>query len=235
MNNRDGEKSALCTEKKGTFADFFWNIWLTFHFGGYMLSLAKQQRQWSKHLKGRFLMEALECIKSRRSVRKYSDQPVTREVLDKIFEAVIYAPSWKNTQSVRYTVVEDPELKAKIAEEAVLGFALNQKTISRCPVLLIQSTINERSGRSPDGTVDTSKGDTWTMYDAGISAQTLCLAAEEYGLGTVIMGVFDEDKLAPLVNLPENQTVTGMIAIGYPAGENKMPPRKPASEIVTYL
>ena len=180
-------------------------------------------------------MEALECIKSRRSVRKYSDQPVTREVLDKIFESVIYAPSWKNTQSVRYTVVDSPDLKEKIVEEAVLGFALNQKTISRCPVLLIQSTINEKSGRSPDGSVDTSKGDTWAMYDAGISAQTLCLAATAHGLGTVIMGVFDEEKLAPLINLPENETVTGLIAIGYPAGENKMPPRKPASEIVTYL
>ena len=72
-------------------------------------------------------MEALQCIKTRRSVRKYSDQPVTREVLDAIFDAVTYAPSWKNTQSVRYTVVESAELKARIADEAVLGFALNQK------------------------------------------------------------------------------------------------------------
>ena len=136
-------------------------------------------------------MEALQCIKTRRSVRKYSDQPVTREVLDAVFDAVTYAPSWKNTQSVRYTVVDSAELKAKIAEEAVLGFALNQKTISRCPVLLIQSTVNSISGHSPDGSVDTSKGDTWAMYDAGISAQTLCLAAKDMGLGTVIMGVFD--------------------------------------------
>lgn len=180
-------------------------------------------------------MEALQCIKTRRSVRKYSDQPVTREVLDAIFEAVTYAPSWKNTQSVRYTVVESAELKTKIAEEAVLGFALNQKTISRCPVLLVQSTCDSISGHSPDGSVDTSKGDTWTMYDAGVSAQTLCLAAQDMGLGTVIMGVFDEDVLAKLIDLPAGQTVTGMIAIGYPAGENKMPPRKPASEIVTYL
>ena len=165
-------------------------------------------------------MEALQCIKTRRSVRKYSDQPVTREVLDAVFDAVTYAPSWKNTQSVRYTVVDSAELKAKIAEEAVLGFALNQNSIS---------------GHSPDGSVDTSKGDTWAMYDAGISAQTLCLAAKDMGLGTVIMGVFDEDILAKLIGLPEGQTVTGMIAIGYPAGENKMPPRKPASDIVTYL
>lgn len=100
-------------------------------------------------------------LKTRRSVRKYSDQPVTREVLDAIFDAVTYAPSWKNTQSVRYTVVESAELKARIADEAVLGFALNQKTISRCPVLLIQSTVNSISGHSPDGSVDTSKGDTW--------------------------------------------------------------------------
>ena len=161
-------------------------------------------------------MEALQCIKTRRSVRKYSDQPVTREVLDAIFDAVTYAPSWKNTQSVRYTVVKSAELKAKIADEAVLGFALNQKTISRCPVLLIQSTVNSISGHSPDGSVDTSKGDTWAMYDAGISAQTLCLAAKDMGLGTVIMGVFDEDILAKLIDLPEGQTVTGMIAIGYP-------------------
>lgn len=132
-------------------------------------------------------------------------------------------------------MVESAELKAKIADEAVLGFALNQKTISRCPVLLIQSTINSISGHSPDGSVDTSKGDTWAMYDAGISAQTLCLAAKDMGLGTVIMGVFDEDILAKLIDLPEGQTVTGMIAIGYPAGDNKMPPRKPASDIVTYL
>lgn len=180
-------------------------------------------------------MEALECIKTRRSVRKYSDQPVARETLDAIFQAVTYAPSWKNTQSVHYTVVKDPEQKAKIAAEAVLDFALNQKTILRCPVLLVQSTEDAISGHSPDGQVDTSKGDTWTMFDAGVSAQTLCLAAKNYGLGTVIMGVFDEKVLADLIQLPENQTVTGMIAVGYPAGENKMPPRKPASELVTYL
>ena len=94
-------------------------------------------------------MEALQCIKTRRSVRKYSDQPVTREVLDAIFDAVTYAPSWKNTQSVRYTVVESAELKAKIADEAVLGFALNQKTISRCPVLLIQSTATASPATAP--------------------------------------------------------------------------------------
>lgn len=46
------------------------------------------------------------------------------------------------------------------------------------------------------------------MYDAGISAQTLCLAAKDMGLGTVIMGVFDEDILAKLIGLPEGQTVT---------------------------
>ena len=176
-------------------------------------------------------MEALECIKSRRSVRKFSDQPVTREVLDKIFEAVIYAPSRKNIQAIRYTVVDNPELKAKIAEEGVLGFALNQKTISRCPVLLIQSAVNVRSDRSQD----TSKEDIWNMYDAGISAQTLCLAARDYGLGTVIIGIFDKQAMAHLIPLPEGQTVTAMIAIGYPTGDNKMPPRKPASDIVTYL
>ena len=59
-------------------------------------------------------MEAMTAIKSRRSHRKFSDQKVTKEVIEKIVEAARFAPSWKNTQTVRYTVIENEDLLNEI-------------------------------------------------------------------------------------------------------------------------
>ena len=67
-------------------------------------------------------MEAIKCIKERRSIRKFKSDKVSRDVVNEIVEAAAYAPSWKNTQITRYTVIEDEALKAKIADECVLGF-----------------------------------------------------------------------------------------------------------------
>lgn len=79
-------------------------------------------------------MEAIECLKTRRSVRKYTDQEVERDVLNQIIETTSYAPSWKNTQIVRYIIVEDKEKISQIASLGVLGFAYNTKTMERSKV-----------------------------------------------------------------------------------------------------
>ena len=76
-------------------------------------------------------MNAVECIKTRRSVRKFTDEMVSVDTVREIVELASYAPSWKNTQVIRYTLVEDPEIIAKIAAEGVMDFPLNQKTVSR--------------------------------------------------------------------------------------------------------
>ena len=62
-------------------------------------------------------MEALENIRTRRSIRKFTDEPVDHATLEKIVEAASWSPSWKNTQIVRYIAIEDPALKAKIAKD----------------------------------------------------------------------------------------------------------------------
>ena len=73
-------------------------------------------------------MEALECIKTRRSIRKFTEQPVTEDEVRQVVEAAAFAPSWKNTQIARYIVVTDKEKKDKLADDCMLGFAYNQKT-----------------------------------------------------------------------------------------------------------
>ena len=72
------------------------------------------------------------------------------------------------------------------------------------------------------------------MFDVGIACQTFCLAAHEHGLGTVILGIWDEDGITELLDIPENQELAALIAIGYPADTPSAPKRKSVEDLLTY-
>lgn len=180
-------------------------------------------------------MELLEGIKTRRSVRSFTDEKVSRETVEKIIDSARMAPSWKNSQTARYIVVEDKEVLAKIADEATLGFEHNKEIILGAPALVILASVAKRSGYERDGSFTTSKGQGWEMFDAGIAAQTFCLAAHEAGVGSVILGIFDDAKVAELINLPENQNVSALIPIGYSDKELPAVPRKEVADLLTFI
>lgn len=180
-------------------------------------------------------MEAIECIKTRRSIRKFTEEAVSHEVMEEIVGVAAYAPSWKNTQVARYIVIEDAGKKSAIAKDCVLGFEYNSKTIEGAPALVVVTMVKNRSGYERDGSYTTSKEDRWEMFDAGIATQTFCLAAHEKGLGTVIMGIFDEAKIEEVIDIPEGQHVAALIAIGHPAITPEAPKRKEVSELVSYI
>lgn len=73
------------------------------------------------------------------------------------------------------------------------------------------------------------------MYDAGIAAQTFCLAAHDMGIGCVIMGIVDGNKLSEILSLPDTERVAAVIALGYPAEEPDCPHKKSAEEISRYF
>ena len=179
-------------------------------------------------------MEALECIKTRRSIRKFTEQPVTEDEVRQVVEAAAFAPSWKNTQIARYVLVEDRATIDKMAEEMVLDFKLNEKTLKNCPAVMVLTYVTGRSGYERDGSFSTPKEAGFEMFDAGIAAQTFCLAAWERGIGTVITGYFDEEKITRLLNLPENQKVGCVIGLGYPDEEPAAPKRKSVEDLLTY-
>lgn len=178
-------------------------------------------------------MNAIDCIKTRRSIRRFADKEVSAEVISSIVATAAYAPSWKNSQTTRYIAVLDKELKDRLARECMMGFEYNIGTASGAPAMVVVTTVNNRSGYERDGSATTSKGTHWQSFDAGIATQTFCLAAHEAGLGTVIMGIFDEAKVAEVVGIPEGQSVSALIAIGYPAEEPAAPRRKSAEELLT--
>ena len=180
-------------------------------------------------------METKACIQGRRSVRRYTDEPVTRETVGQVVALAAYAPSWKNTQVARYTAVTDRAVIEKIANECVLGFTHNAGILTGCSVLVVQSIINKRSGYERDGSFSTAQGTHWESFDAGIAAQTFCLAAHDLGVGTCILGVFDEKKVAEAIGLPEGQTVSCLIPMGYPAETPNAPARKSADDLLRYI
>lgn len=180
-------------------------------------------------------MEAKVCIQSRRSVRRYTSVAIPKETVEQIAALAAYAPSWKNTQVARYTVVTDRAVIEKIANECVLGFTHNAGILTGCSVLVVQSIINKRSGYERDGSFSTAQGTHWESFDAGIAAQTFCLAAHDLGIGTCILGVFDEKKVAEAIGLPEGQTVSCLIPMGYPAETPNAPARKSVDDLVRFL
>lgn len=180
-------------------------------------------------------MELVEAIKTRRSVRVFEDKMVEKEVIEDLVSVATFAPSWKNSQTTRYIAVTDKALKDKVAKDCVMEFGGNTKSIDNAPVLIVVTTVNARSGYERDGSFSTSKETHWQSFDSGIATQTFCLAAHDKGLGTVIMGIYDEQKVIDTLNIPEGQSVSALVALGYPAEEPVAPKRKEVEQLLTYI
>ena len=177
-------------------------------------------------------MNTIECMKTRRSIRKFKPDPVNHATLESVIEAASYSPSWKNTQITRYTAIEDSSVLDKIVTDYTPDF--NAKIIKQAPMLIAVTFKKGRCGFERDGSYSTKKEDRWQMFDVGAACQTFCLAAWERGVGTVITGYFDEEKIMGLLNLPENQKVGCVIGLGYPDEEPAAPKRKSVEDLLTY-
>ncbi len=176
-------------------------------------------------------MTAEECIKTRRSIRKFTNQPVPHELLEQVVETASFAPSWKNTQITRYIAVEG-EKKAALAK--CTDWSGNTAIMDNAPLVIAVTLIKGRCGYERDGSFSTSKGDHWQMFDAGIASEAFCLAAHEKGLGTVIMGLFREKEAESLLNLPQDRELAALIAVGYPDESPAAPKRKTTEELLSY-
>lgn len=180
-------------------------------------------------------MDFQECVQGRRSVRKYQNIAVSDDIIERIVQTATYAPSWKNSQTTRFIAVSNEAIKKELAEKCVMDFDYNRKTILNAPMLILVTTVSPRSGFERDGLPSTSKGTHWESFDAGIAAQTFCLAAHEEGLGTVVMGIYDEDKVIEAATVPEGQKVSAMVAVGYADESPAMPKRKCVNEVLSFL
>jgi nitroreductase len=184
-------------------------------------------------------VELFDAVKTRRSVRRYTDAPVDDKQVEAILEAGRWAPSWHNTQCWRFIVVRDPTVKARLGDTLVPLKLPNKtidnpslKTVKTAPVVIVACAELGRSGFN-GGAIATDKGD-WYMFDVALAMQNIALAAHALGLGTVHVGLFDAKKAAEILGLPAGFCVVEMVPLGYPdpTHEAKATSRKELSEIV---
>ena len=174
-------------------------------------------------------MDTHECIKTRRSMRKYLADPVPEEKLARVLAAVQWSPSWTNTQPWEVIVVTDPEVKARL-QEAVPETNPSRKAVVAAPILLAMCGRAGKSGYYGQQAV-TIHGD-WAMFDLGIACQNACLAAWAEGLGTVHLGLLDHAKAGAVLGLPEDVKLYEILPLGLPAKVGNAPPRRELAEFV---
>ncbi len=170
----------------------------------------------------------MEVIKSRRSVRNFEDKAVPEDLLQAVLEAVRWTPSWANTQCWQIVVITDPAVKEKV-QAAVPKSNPAFKSIVNAPVVLALCARLNSSGFYKD-MVTTKFGD-WFMFDLGLAAQSIALSAHAAGLGTVIVGLFEHDKAAAALQMPEGYELVSLMPLGYPSKVPSAPKRKEISEI----
>jgi nitroreductase len=174
-------------------------------------------------------MDTLEAIKTRRSIRRYTNSPVPDDVLAQVLEAARWAPSWANTQCWRFIIIRSDDTKQELAA-ALLGNNPSTNAVKTAPIIIAICIELNRSGFYK-GQASTIKGD-FGMFDAALAMENLVLAAHALGLGTVHVANFDVKKVEAILGVPEGYNVVEITPLGYPDGESRITPRKELTEIV---
>lgn len=172
----------------------------------------------------------LQLVLSRQSDRAYDkERPVEPEKLERILEAGRMAPSACNAQPWKFIVVTDNELTRKIGKAAA-GLGMN-KFAKDAPVHIL---IVEESANITSLLGGKVKGKYFPLIDIGIAASHLSLAAESEGLGSCILGWFDEKEIKRLLGVPSSKRVLLDITIGYPVKGKRKKIRKPKEKVISY-
>jgi len=171
-------------------------------------------------------MNFQELIIERQSTRSYLDTPVEEEKLQQCIEAARLAPSACNAQPWKFIVIEDPELRSQVAENAA-SFGMNKFAV-QAPII-VAITLEKPNMSSRVGSV--LKGKEYTLMDIGFAVSNFCHQATELGLSTCIIGWFNEKETRKTLNIPSSKRIPLIITIGYSDAEIRSKVRKKKEEM----
>ncbi len=172
----------------------------------------------------------LELIKKRQSDRAYETRPVEPEKIERILEAARLAPSACNAQPWKFIVVDDPELKNQIADATSAKLLGMNHWTKQVPVHIV---IVEESANFSSNVGSFVKRRHFPIMDIGIAASHICLQAAHEGLGTCMIGWFDETKVKKILQIPRSKRPQLIITLGYPASATRKKMRKGKEQIIS--
>ena len=178
-------------------------------------------------------MSFLSLVTQRQSVRKYSQRPVEPEKLERCLEAARLAPSASNSQPWHYIIVNKEPALSAVANATFSELVKFNRFTLHVPVLVV---LLLEKPRMLNRFAMLLKNKEWRLIDIGITAGHFCLQAAEEGLGTCMMGWFNEKELKKILSIPKDKAVGLVISLGYAeegyADRKKI--RKPLEEIISY-
>ena len=158
-------------------------------------------------------MAFAELVKIRQSVRSYERTPVEPEKLRLLVESVRLAPSASNSQPWKLIIVDEPELKNRVARATFSRTISFNRFAPEAPVIAVLTVERPRAITQIGGWL---KRREFPLIDIGIAAEHFCLQATELGLGTCMLGWFDERTIKKLLAIPRTTRVGLLITVGYP-------------------
>ncbi len=169
-------------------------------------------------------MDTLECIATRRSIRKFLDLPVEFEKVGNVLDAGRYSPSAGNLQDWKFILITDAKMREEIAKSCVEQF-----WVATAPVIIIVCTEPEKTkrfyGRS---------GEKYSIQNGAAVVQNMLLAAHAQGLGSCWIGAFEDEAVKRLLTIPDDVIVQAIVPLGYP--DEKVPaPLRFTLENVTFI
>ncbi len=175
----------------------------------------------------------IDLINGRQSVRRYTDKPVEKDKLERCLQAAMIAPSACNAQPWKFIVVDEPDLVTKVAKETWNKLVAFNKFVEQAPLILVITIEKSPLVPTVGGII---KNKEYPLIDIGIAAEHFCLQATEEGLGTCMLGWFNEKPIQKLLDIPKNRRIGLLVSVGYePEGyKQREKIRKDVSKVVSY-
>ena len=172
-----------------------------------------------------------EVFATRRSIRAYeAGKTISEAQIRELLMATQNAPSWANMQPSKYYVALSEEKRNAVLE--LIGG--NKERVSNASAFLVSAFETGKSGFFRGTPLDAT-GNLWGAYDNGLSNAYLVLKARAMGFDTLIMGMRNADELRRVFDIPEEETILAVIALGYRAQEPNTPVHRPLDEVVKFF
>ncbi|HHX95356.1 MAG TPA: nitroreductase family protein [Clostridia bacterium] len=167
--------------------------------------------------------DVFEAIKERRSTRAFKEDEVPLATITRLVEAACHAPSAGNIQPWQFYIVTDTEKKKSLVKAA-----LGQGFLAQAPVVIVVCAEPERSASR----YGQRGSELYCLQDTAAAVQNILLGANALGLGTCWVGAFNEGEVARVLRLPQELRPVALVPVGHPAGDSRMPSRRPVKDVV---
>ncbi len=170
-------------------------------------------------------MDILKAVRERRSVRNFQKKKIPDDLMIKLIQALIWAPSAGNLQSRKFYFVKNERIRKLLARAA-----LHQDFIGEAPLVIVgcsDSRIANKYG--------TRGVDLYTIQDVALSIMGMMLVAHENSLGSTWVGAFHEGEVIRILRLPKHLRPVALVPVGYPSKIPSPPPRVSTKEAVEVI